>query len=243
LDAADTDDSKRAKSRIHRRPQCHSRSLDSILQYSRFASRVSDSVTFLGAGCRHYRRRRPRCRVLVALTSFPQVQRCTGRPYLKATTVAACVRKTCHQPHVTAKLLQPPFQQSPVQSLAAPCCVASRFELLYCDYYRRDLGVDLSQHPLTRPAAAALAHCRRAALGTAPSCSITSSPMAWNAYETNVLTNPSLYRQKGDALVQHGCLATLSPLCVPITRNRLDTSMNASVTTGKSYYVFPIHIA
>jgi hypothetical protein len=123
------------------------------------------------------------------------------------------------------------------------CCVASRFELLYCDYNRRDLGLDLSQHPLTRPAAAALAHCRRAALGTAPSCFITSSPMAWNAYETNVLTNPSLYRQKGDALVRHGCLATLSPLCVPITRNRLYTSMNASVTTGKSYYVLPIHIA
>lgn len=112
LAAADTDDSKRPKNPQSCRRLCHSRSLDSILQFSRFASRVSDSVTSLGAGCRRYQTTATsRCRVLVALACLPQVQRCTGRPYLQATsTLAACARKTCHSPHVTVKRLQPPFQ-------------------------------------------------------------------------------------------------------------------------------------
>jgi hypothetical protein len=59
LEAADTDEPppptlQRSNSPKYRTPKCHSRSLNSILHYSRFASRVSDWVTSLGAGCRRY---------------------------------------------------------------------------------------------------------------------------------------------------------------------------------------------
>jgi hypothetical protein len=122
----------------------------------------------------------------MALARLPQVQRRTGRPYLEATsTLAACARKTCHQPHVRGfRRLQPPFQYHR-RNLHVLLAAFLHFEFLYRDDDRGDLGVDISQHPLTRPVAAALAPSRRAVLGTAPSCS--SRARLWPGTSTKLI--------------------------------------------------------
>lgn len=222
LGAADTDDSNRPQRRAQDgRPKPRCWPLRSNLVYSSFRSRVSDSVTSLSAGCRRYSRRRPRCRVLVvALAHLPQVQRCTGRPYLEATSaLAACARKTSTNPTSPSNVPNRPFNIAiAIVGFSLLLCLALR--ILYSDHYQHDLGLDLSQHPLTRPVAAALAPSQGAALGTAPSCSIMSSPVAWNIYETSAILNPSLYRPNGDAMVRHGWLTTLPLASQPrISRN------------------------